>query len=206
MSKSYNEIMEKIEATDEMKDRILKNIESVDFSQSSARRRSKLYKYLSLAACLLIFAVTAITLPKINKTPDIEQNVSSAVSDITECSSAEELSKKLGFDVYNINSLPFEPEKVYYTAYWGYMAQIEYINGDSSILYRKSLENEDNSGDYNNYDTITEVASGDITYTLKGYSDKYRLSLWQNGDFSYSISFSDGISEEEMLSILESIK
>jgi len=56
---------------------------------------------------------------------------------------------------------------------------------------------EDNSGDYNPYAETVELIVNGQTVTLKGDGGVYTLALWTDGEFSYSLRFSAGISKAE---------
>ena len=51
----------------------------------------------------------------------------------------------------NIVGLPFEMEQTEYTSYWQEMAQVSYTREGQTLIYRKSVGKEDNSGNYTNY-------------------------------------------------------
>ncbi len=48
-----------------------------------------------------------------------------------ELSSRDELSAAVGFPVKAAMSLPFFPQEIHYTSYWGDMAQTDYANGSA---------------------------------------------------------------------------
>ena len=175
MRKSYHEIMEYIEVTDEMRNRILENLSSAesakqtDSSQKIRHFSSYLQKRLALAAC------------------------------------AAELSKKAGFPVQDIESLPFIPTSTTYSWCWDIFAEITYESSSNTAWYRKTIGTEDISGDYTDYDQImTETINGS-TVTLKGNDDSIFLAVWQKDGYSSSLNFSDGISLDSMLEILKTI-
>ena len=201
MKKSYEDIMERVVVTDEMKMRILDRIQSESFETSSAPKVVPFRKYkrfASLAACFAILVVgvwsAAKLIPPMEETPP-DSGVQ-VVPDVVEACSAEELSELVGFEVGDVQGLPFEPTEAVYTAYWSEMAEIQYRNGEVEAVYRKSTGTEDISGDFNSYDTVQELTVGDITATLKGNSGTYLLAVWSKDSFSYSLSISSGAAEE----------
>lgn len=115
---------------------------------------------------------------------------------------AEELSELVGFEVGDIQGLPFEPAEAVYTAWWGEMAEIRYQSGEAEAVFRKSAGTGDISGDFNSYDTVRELTAGDITATLKGDSGTYLLAVWSRNGFSYSLSISSGAPEETWAGII----
>ena len=200
MKKSYEDIMERVVVTDEMKMRILDRIQSESFETSSAPKVVPFRKYkrfASLAACFAILVVgvwsAAKLIPPMEETPP-DSGVQ-VVPDVVEACSAEELSELVGFEVGDVQGLPFEPTEAVYTAYWSEMAEIQYRNGEVEAVFRKSTGTEDISGNFNSYDTVQELTVGDIT-ALKGNSGTYLLAVWSKDSFSYSLSISSGAAEE----------
>ena len=201
MKRSYEDIMERVVVTDEMKTRILDRIQSESFETSPTPKVVPFRKYkrfASLAACFAILVVGVWSAAKL--IPPIEEappgSGVQAVPDMVEASSAEELSELVGFEVGDIQGLPFEPTEAIYMSYWSEMAEIRYRNDEAEAVFRKSAGTEDISGDFNSYDTIQELTVGDITVTLKGNSGIYMLAIWFQDGFSYSLSISSGAAEE----------
>ena len=80
-------------------------------------------------------------------------------------------------------------------------------NGDDrGMIISKSRGSEDISGDFNEYNTVTETEVNGNTVTIKGNGDEFSLALWVSGDYSYSVSVSSGISENALKEIIEKIK
>lgn len=201
MKRSYEEIMERVEVTDEMKARILDRIQSGSFEAPLASKPVQLRKYkrfASLAACFAILLAGIWGAVKISVSMEEVPPIAGVqvVPDIVEVASAEELSERVGFEVGDVQALPFEPTETIYTAYWGEMAEIQYRNGEAEAVFRKSAGTEDISGDFNSYDAVQESTIGDITATLKGNSGTYMLAIWSKDGFSYSLSISSGATEE----------
>lgn len=220
MKKRYDEIMNKIEVTDEMRKRILENVGKADISPVN-RRFGVMKILLPLAACFAVVITAAIILPNlgsggVHTVSPTETTVTSptettendvlTIPDIKEAASAAELSELVGFEVGDVDCLPFSPEKIEYTLYWGEIAQIDYTVGEKSACFRKSLGSEDNSGDYNVYSEEKAISAGGISAILKGESGKYTLAVWSDGEYSYSLSLFDGISAAEWEDIIMKIK
>lgn len=74
------------------------------------------------------------------------------------------------------------------------------------MFIRKARGSEDVSGDFNEFDNITETEVNGSTVTIKGNGDEFSLALWVSGDYSYSVSVSSGISESALKEIVEEIK
>lgn len=203
MSK-YDEIMKKIVVTAEMKKRILSNIDKSDLRADKKIIPFYSYrKFLSIAACFAVMLIGAITIPKLLDMGTPQDPVDTA--EIVEVDTIEELSQSVGFDIKDLVSLPFETTETIYTNYGNGLAEIAYIGESQTLYYRKSLGTDDNSGDYNIYDSELEIVVQDISITLKGNNDLFLLAVWTDGKYAYSISLTEGISKDSFTSLISEI-
>lgn len=199
----YDEVMEKLEVTPEMRARILQNVET---QMAEPRKKpNRLRRFAALAACLAILLVGAAALPKLISSPAPEESETTIANGMVEVASKEELSEAVGFPVKSAQSLPFFPQSIYYTSYWGEMAQIDYANGGSMACFRQSLGEEDNSGDWSEYPAQKSLTVNGCAVTLKGEADSYTLAIWQDGTYSYSLSLSAGQPASVWESIVEGV-
>lgn len=196
--RKYDEIMEHIRVTPELRLRILERLQA-------ARPLSapKLRRYLSLAACLALVVAGAVVLPRL-MTP--EQLVPPPVTapGIEEVSSLSELSDRVGFAVKAEFDLPFAAEETGYCSFWGELAEVSYTGAGQTAVFRQSLGSEDNSGDYNTYNDVIEMDANGQTVTLRGNEGVYSLALWTDGTYSYSLSLSPGAPEQTWQTMLRS--
>lgn len=171
-------------------------------------------RYLSAAACFIILMAGAFTMLNlrdrgIGADPSSDSNhgplTGSPGTGIVQMADAAELSEAVGFEVKDITGLPFDDETRVYTSYWNEFAQIMYTGEGQSAVYRKSVESGDNSGDYNMYNAVVQITVDSVNATLKGDSDGYRLGIWSDGSFSYSIKLSEGLSEEEWKTMIAEV-
>lgn len=117
-----------------------------------------------------------------------------------------EAEKAAGFDITVPDSYGGYTEP-YYAVIEGKILEVQYYNGDDrGMVIRKSRGSEDISGDFNEFDNITETEVNGNTVTIKGSGDEFSLALWVSGDYSYSVSVSSGISENALKEIIEKIK
>ena len=199
----YDEVMEKLEVTPEMRARILQNVET---QMAEPRKKpNRLRRFAALAACLAILLVGAMALPKFISSPVPEESETMIANGMVEVTSKEELSEAVGFPVKSAQSLPFFPQSIYYTSYWGEMAQIDYANGGSTACFRQSLGEEDNSGDWDEYPAKESFTVNGCAVTLKGEADSYTLAIWSDGTYSYSLSLSAGQPASVWESIVEGV-
>ena len=199
----YDEVMEKLEVTPEMHARILQNVETQ--MAEPCKKPNRLRRFAALAACLAVLLVGAMALPKFISSPVPEESETMIANGMVEVISKEELSEAVGFPVKSAQSLPFFPQSIYYTSYWGEMAQIDYANGGSMACFRQSLGEEDNSGDWNEYPAKESFTVNGCAVTLKGEADSYTLAIWQDGTYSYSLSLSAGQPASVWESIVEGV-
>lgn len=209
LKRSYDEIMDRIEVTEEMRRRILKNIERQDVrpeKRGNVRQLRGMRRYLSLAACLAVVLVGALTMPKIFDSQQSGKlgNTIDDTLEMTECSSSEELSRTAGFEIEDIDELPFDAEETEYS-YWDGIAEIRYQGGEQSLTYRKSAGTEDNSGDYNEYENVSERTVDGVAVTLKGDGDTCSLAVWQDDGYYYSLSFEQAVQDSVCMDICTQI-
>lgn len=204
MGKAYDEIMNKIEVTPEMRERVLKRIAAEDIVPAKPKVLSfpALKKYLSAAACLVLIVVGAAVLPRLLESGQPEPPLVLLPPGIEEAASLQELSGLVGFEVAEDFVLPFAAEDIEYFAYGNDLAQVTYTGAGRTATYRQSAGTKDNSGDYGSYGDTVQIDAGGLTVTLKGEKGNYTLAIWTDGVFSYSLSLSQGISETEWLALL----
>ena len=153
----------------------------------------------------MLLIIGELIVPRLaNKIP--EGNVSSPGGEILECSSAKELSKTIGFEVSDIEDVPFEIETKSYISYWNDFSEIEYTGGEKNLVYRKSPGTGDISGIFEEYKDITEIKDDNSNVTLKGNDELYYLALWEKDGYSYSVYINFGMEEKDFAAIINNIK
>lgn len=204
MTLKYDELMDKIEVTDAMRARILTCV------SGAARRPSAVRRWALAAACFVVLLLGALTVPKLlngdpaQKQP--EQGVMIA-NGMEEVASAQALANAVGFPVSEAADLPFKPETVYYTSYWGQMAQITYEAGDQTAELHKSPGTDENSGDYTEYPATQQLTVGDLDVQLRGDAqDAYTLAVWTDGQYAYSLRLSQGQTAEVWQQIITGVQ
>ena len=192
----YAELMDKIELTPEMRERVLSGVER-KLDRNPARGSRLLRRCLPFAACLALVITAVLSLPHVT-TPGVD-----VVPGIESVQDAGALSDAVGYEVRDVSGLPFEPDAAVYTAY-GDMAEIDYSGEGEQAVYRQSPGAENNSGDYNEYAAVTTTSVGDAQVTLKGGApDSYTLALWCSGGYSYSLSLSSPLPESAWIELIE---
>lgn len=179
----YEEIMDRIEVTPEMRQRILHNLET---EQQRIKKHRFPRQLLALAACLVL-AVCCWFIRNPKQADDPEQGVL-FVNQIENVDSLQALSEKTGIPLSELSGLPFSADRTEYVSYWENLAEIQYFGGTDSLCYRKSVGTEDNSGDHNSYSQVETRNISGKSVTLKGENDAFTLAIWTDGSYAYSIS------------------
>ena len=191
----YDEIMDRVQVTDEMRARVLEKVRQADLSAPEERRPAPAAwrRWGAMAACLAVIVAGGLALPHLLTPNGTEDPPVLAGPGMEEMDSRAALEQAVGFSVEEAETLPFAPQEVLYTAFDSGLAQIEYRgeNGQTALL-RKSQGQEDNSGDFNQYPDVETLAAAEADVTLKGTDGQFVLALWQEDGFSYSLSLSQG--------------
>lgn len=193
----YEEIMDRVEVTPEMRQRVLSNLE-----QARKPKRPALRQLMSLAACLAIVLCCWYAWKPRQQT-QVENPGAQGASQIENVASLEALSQKTGVPMKELTGLPFDVEATQYVSYWEELAEIQYFGQTDSLCYRKSYGTGDNSGDYNVYSQVKTLDVSGCAVTLKGGAEGYSLAAWTDGTYAYSISASKPLTEETFRGLLE---
>ena len=207
-NKRYDEIMDTIQVTEEMRSRILQNIQKAEIKpaeKAKVVRFSSFKKYMALAACFAVALVGTLTVSHLlTSKPSTEQGGLTQGNEIITVASAKELSEAVGFEVSDVVNIPFTVEEAGYISYWQELAEINYSGEGHSLTYRKSAGAADNSGDYNAYAVIADRELQGVTFKWKGNGELYYLAVWNTNGYSYSLSFKEGVDEATLIGLLES--
>ncbi|MEE8836626.1 MAG: hypothetical protein SOH80_06570 [Eubacteriales bacterium] len=140
---------------------------------------------------------------------------SAAIADpFTEVSGMKEAAAMTGFSL----TLPEAPEdypdqiiRVMNTS----MIEVIFANNanetedkiDEGFRVRKEKTDEDISGDYNEYETVTAVHIGDYDVTEKGNGDTISVATWKSDGYSYAIDAEyHPMTAEEMAAVVQSVQ
>lgn len=199
LSKRYDAVMEKIEVTDEMRRRILVNIEGMDLTaapRSNMVRFPPVRRLAALAACLVLL-VAGLSVRYVQAGEAVDPIPTDGVvlggSPIMEAPDAAALSELVGFEVKEPADLPFQADEVTYTSYWKELAETTYTGEGYTLTLRQSVGEGDNSGDYNVY-AVTEIREmAGWSVILKGDGESWTLAVWSDGTYAYSAGTEPGL-------------
>ena len=139
----------------------------------------------------------------INPDAKTEDGDSSQIPNLlTAHDSLTELAKAVGFDI-KAPTVPAGYEADAYIDISGELAEVFYVKGDDTLVYRVSKGEGDNFGDYNTYSNKKTVDVNGVSVELRG-NDKVNVATWSNGGFAYSVSAKQGISETEVAAVVSS--
>lgn len=139
----------------------------------------------------------------INPDAKTEDGDSSQIPNLlTAHDSLAELAKAVGFDIKAL-TVPAGYEADAYIDISGELAEVFYVKGDGTLVYRVSKGEGDNSGDYNIYSSKKTVDVNGVSVELRG-NDKVNVATWSNGGFAYSVSAKQRISETEVAAVVSS--
>ena len=118
--------------------------------------------------------------------------------------SLAELEKAVGFTI-KAPTVPAGFRADAYIDISGELAEVFYVNGENTLVYRVSKGEGDNSGDYNTYSSQKTVDVNGVSVELRG-NDKVNVAVWSNGGFAYSVSSEQGINEADVIAAVNSVK
>lgn len=201
----YDEIMERVEVTPEMRERVLAN--ATEVAAKPVTRRNPWKSCLAIAACLVLVLLGSLTLPRLLSRPatpvPTEGDLQQGGWEITEYGSVEALSEAAGFAVQDVPALADARKTCALIS--GELAQIDYTTADTAITYRVSPGSGDNSGDYHAYSAVESREIGGVPVTFKGDGASCSLALWEAGGRAYSLSCFAGIPYDAMESYVRSV-
>lgn len=124
---------------------------------------------------------------------------------IIEYNTVDEAKASLGIDASIPTALPAGYELSKITTISNTALDLTYVNGESELSYRTAKSLEDISGDYNTYEftKTAEINGYEVSYS--GNGQKVHNAKWNNGEFSFSIYADNGITFDELKSMIESI-
>lgn len=126
----------------------------------------------------------------------------------TEFQNAEELSSRAGFPICGLTGLPFQPEKQTFTLLPDGTAQIAYTAGNQCLIYQKWRETQAGGFAASSSGALaqSQISLDGLTVILHGNGEAFFQALWTQDGCANSIQSSSGLSQEEMLSLIQSLR
>ena len=87
----------------------------------------------------------------------------------------------------------------------GRIIDVTYLDGEDNriLTIRKGTGEEDISGDYNEYTQEKVMDLVGLSVTVRGDGEGIFLALWQEGDYSYAVSFDKGGTQDQLQEIMK---
>lgn len=155
-------------------------------------------RYLPAFFGLVLIAVVGVKL--FNASIDIQDNDVTIANPNVEYQTLQEAQGAIGFD-FNIDLSGFD--NLTYTVINNEILDISYSNDDDYLICRKSKGSEDNSGDFNTYDKVSDVVVNETDVTISSSENKMLITFIYE-DYSYSFS-SNYLSEDQLLNLVKQI-
>lgn len=211
MNSRYEQIMDRVRVTDEMRTRVLDGVRSgTSHNEAPSERKHPGKLWLSMAACLALVFFCGLQLGRLpaeqpSQRPQIPTGSghTMAVPPFTELESQELLEAAVGFPMEQPAQLPFPLTETRYTAYGSDLGEVTWLGGGESLTLRKSAGQYDNSGVYLDYPRTVELTAGAWSAELRGEAESFELALWRDEEFSYSLRSSVPLAESVWRELLE---
>lgn len=231
MTERYREIMEHIEVTSALRQRILQNIETKLKAEAPFKTASvwaaprfgllhprvvKLLLGTAATVCLIILLWSQ--LPGLRQPPVTETRSSFAfgTKQVTsteankvmqpggplELTAPGELEAVVGFKLLLPQKLVTAGSDLHYAAIGPDLAQVSGQSGRQNFVFRQGRGSFDVSGDYSQYSSVIEAEIASVKVTLKGSGNRYELAVWEKQGFSFSLALSEAWPENNWREIL----
>ena len=166
-------------------------------------RRKSIKRYIGTISGVAAAIVLIVSIGVVRHNDNPEEHVQ-VVNPYVYCESLDEAKSITGFGIAAPEILLDKSlDSIIVVA--GDTIELDYGNDDNMISIRKAKGSEDISGDYNTYEIEETISDGDIEITVKG-NEKINLILWTNDDYTYAVSLPEGVDEDAIMEIVNSIK
>ncbi len=195
----YQQIMDHVEVTEDMRSRILKNVEE----KTKEKPRYRTEKILALAACLAVIIAGSFAYFQNQKT--VIQADPSVSSDGDEIASASELTEKSGIIIKDVETISEKSDKTTYQVYPSSLVEIAYDIKGETVRFRKGEGTTalfDNAAEYPEEEKVQFNQTDAI---IRGKDGLFYLAEWKDGNFSYAMEFETGKTKDEIVSLISGI-
>ena len=156
---------------------------------------------------LLLFAAVVILIPSVQvEAATAEKN--SIANPFIVYTTLDELKNAAAFEIKSPKLMPTNYQESYHAMLnTEKMIEVFYKKDAEEIIYRMAPREDgsDISGDYNKYAQQKTLLCNDLKITTKGTNHLIRLAIWHDAGNTYSLSFSEGISADMLMAIIQNI-
>lgn len=118
----------------------------------------------------------------------------------------EAAAEAAGFSIQLPATVPNWVSEVSFGTINGKMLEIIYAGENDKITLRKAPGADDISGDYNVYSETNELTVGEKTVTVKGNDSTVSVAIWQDGEYTYAMTFQNGMDLDGVSAMLENVQ
>lgn len=123
-----------------------------------------------------------------------------------ECETLGEAEKLAGFSISVPEKISDQTGERLIQAVKDDLIEVIYHSGEEEVRIRKAPGSEDISGDHNEYAESADETVDDLRVTMRGEGGLVRAAFWTDGDFSFSITSSQGLSREDAAALVRSVQ
>ena len=162
---------------------------------------------LCIITALSLLSLGILTACGVSATPK-EAGSAQLPNPFIPCASIEDANEILGFTAAVPSILPDGYETAAIAAVSSSdpaFVQIRYENGEKTITYRIGKGSGNISGDYNSYEFTKTLEAVENILTCSGAGELIYNAVWEADGYTYSLTATDGITENELQELVESI-
>ncbi|QUH31811.1 DUF4367 domain-containing protein [Vallitalea guaymasensis] len=180
-------------------------LEKIKSKKAKVSKRFFNWKIASglVAACFALVLSISISVPKIIEHIDQPTKIANPYIEYNDVATAIE---ELGYDAMVPAKMPEEYTLSNIVLINDTILSIDYETASEKINYRTSEGTEDISGDFTNYENVKQIQIDNNDITIKGNDDKIHLASWKHNNQSFSIYSKQGLSQKQVISIIENIE
>lgn len=164
------------------------------------KRKRRPSFFLQLLPTFFILLLTVCLSLRLIKDDKELNNDTMAVNPVVLYQTLEQAQNTIGFD-FNIDLSKYN--NLTYSVINDEILEISYNNNDNYLICRKSKGNDDNSGDFNTYDIVSDMTVNGVGVSMESNDDKILVRFIYKG-YSYSFS-SNYLNESELVKLVEEI-
>ncbi|GMQ57012.1 hypothetical protein AN1V17_14060 [Vallitalea sediminicola] len=156
-----------------------------------------------VAACFVLVLSIGISTPKHNNNISQPTEIVNPYIEYNDIESAEEI---LGYDIMIPTIIPEDYTISNIVIIDNNILSINYETVSEKITYRTSKGNDEISGDFTNYEDVNQIEIDTKNITLKGNDNKIHLVSWNYDEQVFSIYSDQGLSQDQVINIIENIE
>ena len=122
------------------------------------------------------------------------------------CETMAEAEEIAGFSLELPEQMPHWVDSVSIRGVPEKMIEVTLCGDEKEVVVRKGIGDGEISGDYQHYTENREIEQDGNLISLRGESGKIMVAAWNDGAYTYAIRAADGLTAEEIFSLVGAIK